>query len=185
MKIGVKSNLQAVAIGFLYQRLTVMFSIALVLSFALLCPSCIGSKETSFFSNFSVRQLLERSKSSAGLTCDSNAGGGGAATGSRTGGVGFGGTRFNSHKSESFACRLKSNGPEDLDETRFFAGLKLDVQEALRDSGAQIIDSGNPNSASFYFVYTVKNVRGRVQLSGTRIGTEYYDVHADLDESGN
>ncbi len=159
-------------------------SIALTLYFALLLSSCVGSRETSFFSNFSVRQLVERSKSSAGLTCDANGGGGGGSIGTRAGGIGFGGTRFNSHTSDSFGCRLKSNEPEDF-ETHLFAGLELDVQQALRDSGAQITENGNPKPATFYFAYTLKNVRGRVQVSGTRIGTDYYDVHADLDESGN
>jgi hypothetical protein len=156
---------------------------ALAVCFALLCSSCIGSRETSFFSDFSLRQLIERRKSSAGFTCDSNGGGGGGSQ-LRSSGIGFGGTRFNSHKSDSFECRLDSNGAEDF-EMRLFGGLKLDVQQALRDNGAQITESGNPNATSFYFAYTVKNVRGRVQVSGTRIGTDYYDVHADLDESGN
>jgi hypothetical protein len=159
-------------------------SLALTVYFALLFSSCVGYGETSFFSNFSARQLVERSKSSAGLTCDANGGAGGGGIGTRAGGIGFGGTRFNSHKSDSFGCRLKSNEPVDF-ETRLFAGLKLDVQQALRDNGAQITETGNPNPATLYFAYTLKNVRGRVQVSGTRIGTDYYDVHADLDESGN
>jgi hypothetical protein len=157
--------------------------IALVVCFALHYSACVGSKETSFFSNFSLRQLVEHSKSSAGLACDSNGGGGGGIK-AGTGGIGFGGTRFNSHKSDSFACRLDSKPPEDF-EMRLFAGLKLDVQQALRDNGAQITESGDPKPASFYFAYTVKNVRGRVQVSGTRVGADYYDVHADLEESGN
>src|SRR6267143_3931728 len=116
---------------------------ALAVSSALLCTSCLGSRETSFFSNFSVRQLVERSKSSAGLTCDANGGGGGGGIGTRAGGIGFGGTRFNSHKSDSFGCRLKSNEPVDF-ETRLFAGLERNVQQALRDDGAQITETGNP-----------------------------------------
>jgi hypothetical protein len=157
-------------------------SIGLVLCFALLCASCMWSPETSFFSNFSVRQLVERSKSSAGLTCDP-IGGGGGGIGSRAGGMGFGGTQFNSHKSDSCGCSLKSN--ETFDETRLFSALKLDVERALHDNGAQITDSGSSGPANFYFAYAVKNVRGRFQLSGTRIGTDYYDVRADLEENGN
>lgn len=158
---------------------------ALTLYFALLFSSCVGSRETSFFSNFSVRELVERGKSSAGLICDANGGGGGGGgVRTRAGGIGFGGTRFNSHKSDSFGCRLKSNEPVDF-ETSLFAGLELDVQKALHDNGVQITETGNPNAATFYFAYTLKNVRGRVQVSGTRIGTDYYDVHAVLDESGN
>ena len=141
------------------------------------------SPETSFFSNFSVRQLVQRSESSAGLTCDPSGGGGGGGIGSRAGGIGSGGTHFNSHKSDSCGCRLKPN--EAFDEARLFSALKLDVERTLHDNGAQITDSGSSGPTTFYFAYALKNVRGRVQLSGTRIGTDYYDVRADLDESGN
>ena len=157
---------------------------AFAFCFALLCSSCAGSGATSFFSNFSVRHLVERSKAAAGLTCD-EIGGGGGGIHARTGGIGFGGMQFTSHKSDSVACRLKSSEEADF-ETPLFARLKLDVEQALRDSGAQITESGNPKPASFYFAYTLKRVHGRVQVSGTRIpGTDYYDVHADLEESGN
>src|SRR5438477_3742874 len=158
-------------------------SIGLLLCFALLCASCMWSPETSFFSNFSTRQLVERNKSSAGLTCDPTGGGGGGGVGSRAGGIGSGGTHFNSHKSDSFACHLKSN--DSFDETKFFTALKLDVEHALRDYGTQITNSCSTGSANFYFAYALKNVRGHVQVSGTRVGTDYYDVHADLDETGN
>ena len=67
-----------------------------------------GTPQAHFFSNFSIRQLVENSKSSDGLTCDVKGGGG---VGTHAGGIGFGGTRFNSHKSDSFTCRLISNEP--------------------------------------------------------------------------
>ena len=140
------------------------------------------SHETSFFSNFSMRKLVERNQSSAGLTCDQTGGGGGG-VGSRAGGIGSGGSRFSAHKSDSFACRLKSQ--EAFDETRLLSTLKLDVERTLHDAGAQITETGSSGAASFHFAYALNNVRGRIQVSGTRIGTDYYDVHADLDESGN
>jgi len=89
-------------------------SMALTVYVVLLFSSCVVARETSFFSNFSVRQLVERSKSSTGLICDANGGGGGGGIGTRAGGIGFGGTRFNSHKSDSFTCRLISNEPVDF-----------------------------------------------------------------------
>jgi len=109
---------------------------AVALYFALLLSSCVGSRETSFFSNFSIRQLVENSKSSDGLTRDVKGGGG---VGTHAGGIGFGGTRFNSHKSDSFTCRLISNEPVDF-ETRLFSGLELNVRQELRDNGAQITE---------------------------------------------
>jgi len=156
--------------------------IAFAICLALLYSSCVWSRETSFFSNFSIRQFVEHSKSSVELICDS-AGDGGGGIGSHAGGISSGGTHFNAHKSDSFACRLKSN--DSFDETKFFSILKLDVERALNDNGAQITDSGSTGSANFYFAYALKNVRGRVQVSGTRTGTDYYNVRADLDENGN
>ena len=155
--------------------------IALAVCVALFSASCVWSPESSFFSSFSTRQLIKRNKSSVGLTCDPIGGGGGG--GSRAGGVGSGGTHFSSHKSDSFGCHLRSN--DSFDETKFFTALKLDVEHTLRDNGAQITDSASTGSANFYVAYALKNLRGRVQISGTRIGVDYYDVHTSLDESGN
>ncbi len=144
--------------------------------------SCMWSPETSFFSNFSTRKLVERNKPAAAASCDPMAGGGGG-VGARVGGFGSGGAHFNSHKSDSCGCRLKSNEP--VDEAALFNALKLDVERALHNNGATISDSGSSGAANFYFVYTLKDVRGRVELTGTRIGTEYYDVRADLNETRN
>ena len=138
------------------------------------------SPESSFFSEFSIRQLVERHKSSAGFTCDST---GGGAAGIRAGAAGSGGTHFTSQKSDSIACRLKSNEP--FDEAALFSVLKADVERALLDAGARITDRGSSGSANFFFDYVLKNVSGRVELTGTRIGGGYYDVHAALAENGN
>lgn len=159
--------------------------IAFAICLGLLYSSCMWPRATSFFSNFSMRQFVEQSKSSAGLICDVTGGGGGdrSGIGSRSGGLGPGGTHFNSNKSDSVTCRLEPNN--SLDETKLFSALKLAVERALHDNGAQITDSGSKGSANFYFAYDLKDVRGRVQVSGTRIGPDYYDVHANLEETGN
>lgn len=166
----------------LFPSLKHRVSIALAVCFALLNAGCWWSNETPFFSNFSIRQLVERSKASAGLTCDLAGTGGGSGIRSGAGGIGGGGS-FKFHKSDSFGCHLKSS--EAFDETRFLDALKIDVERALHDAGAQITETGSAGAASFYFAYSLKNVRGRVQISGSRIGTDYYNVNADLDESGN
>lgn len=90
---------------------------------------------------------------------------------------------FNAHKSDSVACRLTSN--ESFDEAALFSTLKLDVERTLHDAGAQITHRGSSGSAKFFLDYVLKNVHGRVELSGTRIGNGYYDVHAELEEKGN
>jgi hypothetical protein len=159
-------------------------SIAIAVYVTVLCASCISSREeTAFFSNFSITDLVESGKSSASFACDTIRAGGGGADFNRTFGVGSGGRRFNSHKSDSFTCRLKSN--ESFDETDLFSMLKLDVERALHDNGAQITDRGSSGSADLYFAYVVKDVRGRVQIAGHRIGSDHYNVHANLEETNN
>jgi hypothetical protein len=127
--------------------------------------------------------MVESGKSSASIACDAIGAGGGGADFNRTFGVGSGRRRFNSHKSDSFTCRLKSN--ESFDETDLVSTLKPDVKRALHDNGAQITDRGSSGSADFYFAYVLKDVRGRVQIAGQRIGTDNYKVHADLEETNN
>jgi hypothetical protein len=66
-----------------------------------------------------------------------------------------------------------------------FSSLKLNLERALHDNGAQIVDSGSTGSANFYFAYTLKGVRGRVELSGKRRAGGYYNISANLSESGS
>ncbi len=147
----------------------------------------MGFRGSAFFTNFSVERLVKNSKANT-LACDPNGGGGGGGGGgsifATSGGFGFGGQQFRSSKSDSFACRLKSDAVERFDEPRLIAALQLDVEKALSDSGAKITDRGNPGPASFYFAYTLRNIEGRVQVSGRRSGGDYYSLDANLSETG-
>ena len=87
---------------FSYLPEMVKISTALVLCVTLFSAACIGRRESSFFSNFSIRTLVEHNQSSAGLVCDPNGGGGGGEGGTNSGGFGLGRTRFSSHKGDSF-----------------------------------------------------------------------------------
>jgi len=163
----------------------VKISTAFALCVTLFSAACNGPRESSFFSNFSMRALVEKNESSTGLSCDPNGGGGGGGIRSSSGGFGLGRTRFSSHKGDSFACRLRAEAVDGFNETRLIRALRSDVELPLRENGAQINESGNIDAASFYFVYALKNVQGRIQVSGKRIGADYYDLHAQLDETGN
>jgi len=139
------------------------------------------TRATSFYSDFSVGQLVQRSGSFARLACDPlGGGGGGHEFHSRR--VGSGETQFNAHKSDNFACRLPPD--ESLDETELFSTLKLNVERSLHDNGAQIVDAGSSGVANFYFAYTLNGNRGRVELSGNRGASGYYNISAKLSESG-
>jgi len=120
----------------------------------------------------------------SGIACDPAGGGGsGNGIGSRAGGFGLGGTSFQSHKSDSFACRLQSGTLPSADEERLIASLRKQVEESLRTYGANIKESGSRDSRSFYFSYAIKDIQGRVQVSGQRIGADFYNLQADLEES--
>jgi hypothetical protein len=80
-----------------------LFVLPLLLAF--LCLSCLRAQETSFFSKFSTRELVERNKAAAGLDCDAKGGGGGAADSSWAIGKG----RSQSHKSDSFGAGSARN----------------------------------------------------------------------------
>jgi hypothetical protein len=152
---------------------------------ALLCASCLGAQPTAFYSKFSVRELVERNQNATGFRCDGPAGGGGGGNDVTTssGGLGAHRPQFSANKSDSLSCSLKSE--ENLDEQRLFAALKVDTERVLRDSGAQVSESGSAKPVGFYLSYTAGNVHGRVQISGSRIGNQYYDVHAVLEEQGH
>ena len=157
----------------------------------LLFVSCLGPRETSFYSNFSTRDLVERNQAAAGLNCEPIGGGGGA--GVHSWGGGFGESRFDSHKSDSFACRFSADS--NFDEGRLILGIKADIERLIRESGLQITDRGSSGPANFFFAYTEKNLSGRVEISGKavdtnhyvevngkRISSQYYNVLADLHE---
>ena len=171
------------------ERLTLSFVVCL----AVLCGSCLSPRETSFFSKFSTRELVERNKAAAGLNCDA---GGGGVDGIHWLAGGVGSSHFDSHKTEGFGCRLNSEA--GFEEERLFSALKLDTERALRDSGLEIVDRGSPGPANFFFAYTNGKVHGRievsgkrtgtqyyVEVSGTRVSTQFYNVQANLEENGN
>src|SRR6266496_5889419 len=162
---------------------------ALTILIAVGCTACIQSRESFFFKSFSLQKLVEENKSYARLSCDrgGSGGGGGGGTTAGTWAWGFGGfgsKEFHSHKGDGFFCGLKSDGVDRFDEAALIAGLRQDVEEAITTGGAKITDSGNRDSRSFYFAYTLDNIKGRVEVSGKRIQDDQYSLNADLDESG-
>lgn len=144
------------------------------------------SKETPFFATFSMSDLVTSNKSFKGFQCDPlGGGGGGNSVGifSSSGGLGRGGMHFQSHKSDSFACRLHSDTLPAADEEQLIASLRKQVEDSLRTCGANIDESGSRDSRSFYFSYALKDIKGRVQISGKRSGVDFYTLQAVLEES--
>src|SRR4030095_4768773 len=105
--------------------------------------ACTMSPESPFFAKFSMQDLVSATKRMVGMLDDSMGGGGGGGIGGRAGGFGGGGMHFQSHKSDSFACRLQSDSFARADEDRLIASLKQPVEDSLRKYGANIKESGS------------------------------------------
>ncbi len=141
------------------------------------CTAYMSSFQSSFFSRFSLRELVERNKSQRGLNCSASGGGGGMGGG--TGSVGRKESHF--HKVETFSCQINDDSAERFDEEGFMAALKQSVETDLNQSNAKI-GSNKLEARSFYFEYTLEDVRGRVEISGRKDIGNYYSLKADVDE---
>lgn len=141
------------------------------------CTAYMSSFQSSFFSHFSLRELVERNKSHGGLNCSASGGGGGMGGG--TGSVGRKESHF--HKVETFSCQINDDSAEQFDEGGFIAALKQSVETDLNQSKAKI-GSDKLDERSFILEYTLEDVRGRVEISGRKDMGNYYSLKAEVDE---
>jgi hypothetical protein len=137
-------------------------------------------KPSTFYSNFSIADLVERSNSRLGLACSSGG----------MGGVGLGGVshstgakEFHYQKTETFSCHLKSVSLVESDEAQFLASLNADVQNEIVRRNARVNGGGDLNAAGFYFEYSEDGIQGRIEISGTLTAATYYNLTATLSET--
>jgi hypothetical protein len=140
--------------------------------------ACMSVLQSSFYSAFSLKELVQKNQSNSGLNC-SGGGGGADSSGIASGAGGLGGGSSSFHKGESFACQISD--AEQFVEARFIQALKESVEKDLDARKARITSSKNEDARSFAIDYTVGNAFGRVQISGTR-SADYYSLQAQLDE---
>ena len=147
------------------------FVAALMLSAG--CVAYMASLQSSFFSKFSLRELVERNKSHH-LTCSAGGGGGGGSIST------FGRKESHFQKGESLSCQM--TGAAQFDEEEFLQALKQSVEIDLEQSKAKIISSAKVDAQSFYCEYALEDIRGRVEISGRIVEGNYYSLKADLEE---
>lgn len=153
-------------------------AIFIVLLVAVGCSAYMASLQSSFFSKFSLRDLVERNGSTAGLNCSQSAGGGGGGgSGFGTGGVGRMESNFS--RMESISCQIKD--ADAFDEPKFIQALKASVEKDLKDSKATIVNSKNADATSFQLEYAVSNIKGTIDISATR-ADRFYTLNANLNE---
>jgi hypothetical protein len=140
------------------------------------CVAFMFSFPSPFFSSFSLSELVERNKSQSGLNCSS----GGSGIGG--GGGRFGMKQSRSTKSEGYSCQIAGD-EEKFDEEHLLQILKQTVESDLNESKAKIVNTGSPEASSFYFEYSIDDIKGRVEVSGQKHSGKFYSLNAILDET--
>ena len=139
--------------------------------------ACTSLFQSSFYSAFSLKELVQKNQSNSGLNCSGGGAGGGG------GGIGAGavGSHGNGtfHKGESLACQISDAG--QFVEARFIQALKESVEKDLNANQAKITSNTNPDLSRFAIEYTVGSSFGRVEISGARTAG-YYSLAAQVDE---
>ena len=153
-------------------------AIFIVLLVGVGCSAYMASLQSSFFSKFSLRDLVERNESTAGLNCSQSAGGGGGG-GSSFGTGGVGRKAFNFSRMESISCQIRD--AEEFDEPKFIQALKASVEKDLKDSKATIVRNKSADATSFQLEYALSNIKGTIEISATR-ADRFYTLNANLNE---
>ena len=154
---------------------TIAISLLVPVLFGAGCGAYMYSLQSSFFSKFSLRELVDRNKSIAGLDCGAG-GGGGMSAG--IGGVGRQESNFS--KLESVACQISD--AELFDEVKFIEALKVIIEQDLDANKATIVSSKNPDATSFDLDYALNEVTGTIKISTHKGPMRFYTLKAELRE---
>ena len=133
--------------------------------------------QSEFFSSFSLRGLVDRNESRAGLNC--SAGGGGGGGGMRAGVGGVGKKESNFSKVESLACQISDAAL--FDEVKFIEALKRSIEQDLGSNKATIVTK-NSDATSFDLEYALNATTGTVKISTQKGPMNIFTLNADLHE---
>src|SRR4030095_4124089 len=140
---------------------------------------------STFYSNFSMAELVKRNSSWPSIESSSSVlgggGGGGCFSWISSRGPYTGLSRF--HKSDSFALHLTPGGLAKADEEKLLSSLKADLHDEIVKSGASVTASGDLDTAGRYVSYSVEGIHGRVEISAKHAGGVYYTLTATLSET--
>ena len=133
--------------------------------------------QSEFFSNFSLRGLVDKNESRAGLNCSAEDGAGGGGMSAGTGGVGKKESNFS--RVESVACQISD--AKLFDEVTFIEALKRSIEQELNANKATIVTK-NSDATSFDLEYSLNATTGTVKISAQKCPMNYYTLKADLHE---
>ena len=134
------------------------------------------SNESAFFRSFSLDEFLAHNESHVGLDCSE--GGNATAFSIRDSNS----AEFRSNKSEGCSCKIKGDAVASFDEAVLISALAGALEKAIVASGARVIKSGKQKLSSFYFEYALDDRKGRVEISGKNLGSDHYELEANLEE---
>ena len=158
-------------------RHAIAISLLVVVLFGAGCRAySMYSLQSSFFSKFSLRELVDKNQSSAGLNCSAGSGGGGG-MGAGMGAVGKQESNFS--RFESVACQIP--GAELFDEVKFVQALKASIEQDLESDKAKIVTK-NSDATSFEVEYAVNETTGTVKIVAKKGPMSFYTVEAELRE---
>ena len=136
----------------------------------------MNSLQSAFFSKFSLRELVDKNQSSAGLNCSAGSGGGGG----MSAGIGaVGKQESNFGKLESVACQISDAGL--FDEVKFIQSLKASIEMDLETDKAKIVTK-NSDASGFEFEYALNETTGTIKISAKKGPMSFYTLEADLRE---
>ena len=158
----------------LFHRTIAVASLAIVL-FGAGCRVSMSSLQSSFFTKFSLRELIKGNAFTPGLECSDNTGGG---ISMGTGGVGAELSSF--EKSESCLCQVID--AKLFDEAKFIEALKVGVETELGANKATIVSSKD-SAGGFSLEYASSEIKGTVQISRGKGIERFYMLQAKLTET--
>lgn len=160
------------------RRHSIAISLLVVLVFGAGCgANSMYLFQSEFFSKFSLRALVDRNESRAGLSCSPERGEGGGGMSAGVGAVGKKESNFS--KVESLACQISD--AELFDEVKFFQTLKRSIEQDLDSKKATIVTK-NSDATSFDLEYALNETTGTVKISAKKGPMRYYTLSADLRE---
>lgn len=138
----------------------------------------IKYKPSTFFSNFSVYELVKNNNSRLGIICSSG-GGGGIGSGSASPSNNSEETHFTKHDSSSY--HIKSDRRNEFDESEIVHSLKEDIEQEITKRGAKVINSKDLGLLGFYIEYSDEGILGNIKITGDFNG-ENFNLKAILNE---
>ena len=127
---------------------------------------------SKFFTEFSLKDLVENNTSPSGSLFASHSGGGGGSVAS-----GGNSERTTHNKSAHLFYQVKSEDVDKFDEKQFISSLRKDVEDRINQSGLIITKTDSPSSSNFHLEYEFEKMKGQIDISGaTKNG--YYELQA-------